>query len=403
MKAKYLSVVTLAALVALTACQPPESKKSEPAPSAASGAASQAAASAPAGETPRNADGSISVAVNDHACEPMQITVPSGQTVFQIKNDSTRKLEWEILKGVMVVDERENIAPSLSDKMTVTLLPGEYEMTCGLLTNPRGKLVVTDSGFKDTTDEAALEKLAQPLGDYKKYVQGEAKELVTKTEAFVAAVKAGDIEKAKSQFAATRVHYERVEPIAELFNELDPAIDAREDDFKMGAKDSAFTGFHRIEHALWVQKDVKDVQATADKLLEDVKKLQAEIDALSFPPGKVVGGASELIEEVASSKITGEEDRYSHTDLSDFQANVDGSQKIVELFRPQIAEKNQALLDKVDANFKTVNDILAKYKNADGSYADYEKLTKEDRNALQVPINALAEDLSQLRGTLGLK
>ena len=402
MKAKYLSVVTLAALVALTACQPPESKKSEPAPSAASGAASQAAASAPAGETPRNADGSISVAVNDHACEPMQITVPSGQTVFQIKNDSTRKLEWEILKGVMVVDERENIAPSLSDKMTVTLLPGEYEMTCGLLTNPRGKLVVTDSGFKDTTDEAALEKLAQPLGDYKKYVQGEAKELVSKTEAFVAAVKAGDIDKAKSLFASTRVHYERIEPIAELFNELDPAIDAREDDFKDGPKDANFTGFHRIEHALWVEKDVKGVQTVADKLLEDVKKLQTEIDELNFPPTKVVGGAAALIEEVAGSKITGEEDRYSHTDLSDFQANVDGAQKIVDLFRTPIAEKNKALLDKVDANIKQVNESLAKYKTADG-FADYGKLTKADRNALQVPINALAEDLSQLRGTLGLK
>ena len=401
MKVKYLSA-TLAALFVLSACQPPESKKSEPAPSVASGAASQAAASAPAGETPRNADGSISVAVNDHACEPMQITVPSGQTVFQIKNDSTRKLEWEILKGVMVVDERENIAPSLSDKMTVTLLPGEYEMTCGLLTNPRGKLVVTDSGFKDSTDEAALEKLAQPLGDYKKYVQGEAKELVSKTEAFVAAVKAGDIDKAKSLFASTRVHYERIEPIAELFNELDPAIDAREDDFKDGPKDANFTGFHRIEHALWVEKDVKGVQTVADKLLEDVKKLQTEIDELNFPPTKVVGGAAALIEEVAGSKITGEEDRYSHTDLSDFQANVDGAQKIVDLFRTPIAEKNKALLDKVDANIKQVNEILAKYKTADG-FADYGKLTKADRNALQVPINALAEDLSQLRGTLGLK
>ena len=401
MKVKYLSA-TLAALFVLSACQPPESKKSEPAPSAASGAASQAAASAPAGETPRNADGSISVAVNDHACEPMQITVPSGQTVFQIKNDSTRKLEWEILKGVMVVDERENIAPSLSDKMTVTLLPGEYEMTCGLLTNPRGKLIVTDSGFKNTTDEAALEKLAQPLGDYKKYVQGEAKELVSKTEAFVAAVKAGDIDKAKSLFASTRVHYERIEPIAELFNELDPAIDAREDDFKDGPKDANFTGFHRIEHALWVEKDVKGVQTVADKLLEDVKKLQTEIDELNFPPTKVVGGAAALIEEVAGSKITGEEDRYSHPDLSDFQANVDGAQKIVDLFRTPIAEKNKALLDKVDANTKQVNEILAKYKTADG-FADYGKLTKADRNALQVPINALAEDLSQLRGTLGLK
>ncbi len=109
-----------------------------------------------------------------------------------------------------------------------------------------------------------------------------------------------------------------------------------------------------------------------------------------------------LIEEVAGSKISGEEDRYSHTDLSDFQANIEGAQKIVELFRPMIAEKNKALLEKVDANFKQVTDILAKYKTKDG-FETYDKLSDEDRKTLQAPINALAEDLSQLRGTLGLK
>ncbi|MCP1660134.1 iron uptake system protein EfeO [Neisseria perflava] len=392
MKATRLTALSLSVLLALglSACQPPEAEKT---------AAPASGASANSGKA--NADGSFDIAVNDTACNPMELTVPSGQTVFNIKNDSGRKLEWEILKGVMVVDERENIAPGLSDKMTVTLLPGEYEMTCGLLTNPRGKLTVTDSGFKDTTAEADLEKLAQPLADYKVYVQGEAKELVAKTKDFVAAVKAGDINKAKSLFTSTRYHYERIEPIAELFNELDPAIDAREDDFKAGANDDAFTGFHRIEYALWVKNDVKDVQATADKLLADVTALQQEIDVLSFPPSKVVGGANALIEEVAGSKISGEEDRYSRTDLSDFQANVEGAQKIVDLFRPMIAEKNQALLDKVDANFKTVNDTLAKYKKADG-FEPYDKLSEADRKALQAPINALAEDLGQLRGTLGL-
>jgi len=114
------------------------------------------------------------------------------------------------------------------------------------------------------------------------------------------------------------------------------------------------------------------------------------------------GGAAVLIEEVAGSKISGEEDRYSHTDLSDFQANIEGAQKIVELFRPMIAEKNKALLEKVDANFKQVTDILAKYKTKDG-FETYDKLSDEDRKTLQAPINALAEDLSQLRGTLGLK
>ncbi|MBO7555047.1 MAG: iron uptake system protein EfeO, partial [Neisseriaceae bacterium] len=315
-------------------------------------------------------------------------------------NNSARKLEWEILEGVMVVDERENIAPGLTDKMTVTLLPGEYAMTCGLLTNPRGKLIVTDSGFKAPENLADMSKLAQPLADYKVFVQAEAKVLVEKTDAFVAAVKAGEIDKAKAMFADTRVHYERIEPIAELFGELDPAIDAREDDFKT-VTDPEFTGFHSIEYALWEKNSVDDVKETADKLAADVKALAAEIDALNFPPHKVVGGAAVLIEEVAGSKISGEEDRYSKTDLSDFKANVEGAEKIVELFRPVINEKDPALLQTVDSNLKTVNDILAKYKTADG-FLPYDKLTEEDRKNLATPINTLAEELAKFRGTLGL-
>lgn len=387
---KKLNLTALSVLIALglTACQPPEAEKTA---APASGAPAEAKAQ----------DGSFNMAVNDEKCEPMELTVPSGEVVFNIKNNSSRKLEWEILKGVMVVDERENIAPGLADKMTVTLLPGEYEMTCGLLNNPRGKLTVTNSGFKQAGGEADMAKLAQPLADYKTYVQQEADQLVSKTAAFVAAVKAGETDKAKAMFADTRTHYERIEPIAELFNELDPAIDAREDDFKAGPKDPAFSGFHRIEHALWIEKTTKGVEAVADKLEQDVKKLKQEIDVLTFPPNKVVGGAAELVEEVANSKISGEEDRYSHTDLSDFNANMEGAQKIVALFHPLIAEKNKALLDNVDANFKAVNDILAKYKTADG-FATYDKLTEADRKTLQAPINALAEDLAKLRGTLGL-
>ena len=392
---KQLNLTALAVLAALglAACQPPAAEQPA-APASGASAASGAAATA-------NADGSFNIAVNDHACDPMELTVPSGQVVFNIKNNSTRKLEWEILKGVVVVDERENIAPSLSDKMTVTLLPGEYEMTCGLLNNPRGKLVVTDSGFKEAAGEANMEKLAQPLADYKVYVQNEAAQLVTKTTAFVEAVKAGRTEDAKAMFADVRTHYERSEPIAELFNELDPAIDARADDFKDKEQDPGFGGFHRIEHALWTLNTTKGMEPIADKLLADVQKLKQEIDILTFPPSKVVGGAAVLIEEVANSKISGEEDRYSRTDLSDFQANIEGAQKIIELFRPMIAEKDQALLDKTDANFKQVTDILAKYRTEKG-FQPYDKLSETDRKNLQAPINALAEDLAKLRGILGL-
>ena len=343
----------------------------------------------------------VKVTVTDKQCEPMNLTVNAGKTQFLIVNQSQKALEWEILKGVLVVEERENIAPGFSQKMTANLQPGEYDMTCGLLTNPKGKLIVKGQATADAAKSEALLSLGTAITDYKAYVTAETAELVKGTKAFTDAVKAGDIEKAKSLYAPTRQHYERIEPIAELFSDLDGSIDAREDDYEKKADDPKFTGFHRLEKALFGDNSVKGMDTYADQLYTDVQELQKRISELAFPPSKVVGGAAGLIEEVAATKISGEEDRYSHTDLWDFQANVDGAQKIVNLLRPQLQKNNAELLGKVDANFKKVDAILAKYRTKDG-YETYDKLTDADRNALKGPITTLAEDLAQLRGVLGL-
>ncbi|MEB5921048.1 iron uptake system protein EfeO [Franconibacter daqui] len=343
----------------------------------------------------------VKVTVNDKQCEPMTLTVNAGKTQFLILNHSQKALEWEILKGVMVVEERENIAPGFSQKMTANLEPGEYDMTCGLLSNPKGKLIVKAAGGAQPAAKSDVMSLEGAITQYKAYVTAETAALVKGTKAFTDAVKAGDIEKAKSLYAPTRQHYERIEPIAELFSDLDGSIDAREDDYEQKAADPKFTGFHRLEKALFGDNSVKGMDTYADQLYRDVQDLQKRISELAFPPGKVVGGAAGLIEEVAASKISGEEDRYSHTDLWDFQANVEGSQKIVELLRPQLQKDNAELLAKVDANFKKVNTILTKYRTKEG-FETYDKLTDADRNALKGPVTALAEDLSLLRGVLGL-
>ncbi|MGL5966452.1 MAG: iron uptake system protein EfeO [Kluyvera sp.] len=343
----------------------------------------------------------VKVTVNDKQCEPMSITVNAGKTQFIIQNHSQKALEWEILKGVMVVEERENIAPGFTQKMTANLQPGEYDMTCGLLTNPKGKLIVKGEATADAAKANALLDLSTAITAYKAYVVEQTAELVKGTKAFTDAVKAGDIEKAKSLYAPTRQYYERIEPIAELFSDLDGSIDAREDDYEQKAADPKFTGFHRLEKALFGDNSVKGMEQYATQLNSDVLELQKRINELAFPPSKVVGGAAGLIEEVAASKISGEEDRYSHTDLWDFQANIDGAQKIVNLLRPQLQKENSALLAKVDANFKKVDAILAKYRTKDG-YETYDKLTDADRNALKGPVTTLAEDLAQLRGILGL-
>ncbi|MBP0582098.1 iron uptake system protein EfeO [Labrys sp. LIt4] len=243
--------------------------------------------------------------------------------------------------------------------------------------------------------------LVQPVADYKVFISKGAKKLVEDTAKFTAAVKAGDLKKAQALYAPTRVHYELIEPVAELFSDLDGSIDSRADDHEKKEADDAFTGFHRLEYGLFEKKSTEGLASFADKLNADVVDLQKRIAGLTIPPEKMVGGAAALIEEVGATKITGEEDRYSHTDLWDFKANIDGARKIVELLHPLTVKADKDLSQKIHANFETVEKILAKYKTKDG-YETYDKLTPEDRTALQGPITTLAEDLSKLRGTLGL-
>lgn len=246
---------------------------------------------------------------------------------------------------------------------------------------------------------AAPLDLVGPISDYKIYVSEQTDILVKNTQTFVDAVKAGDVEKAKALYAPTRVNYEAIEPIAELFSDLDVSIDSRADDYEKGEADPAFPGFHRIEYGLWEKNSTEGLARVADKLLADVKELRTRIDGLTFPPEVVVGGAAALMEEVAATKISGEEDRYSHTDLWDFRGNFDGAEKIVDLVRPLVTDKE--FMAKVDANFATIDTTLEKYREGEG-YVSYDKLTEADRVTMAAAVNVLAEDLSTLRAKLGL-
>jgi iron uptake system component EfeO len=345
--------------------------------------------------------GAIVITLTDAGCDPAKVDVTAGKTTFNIKNESKRAVEWEILKDVMVVDERENILPGFAQTLTATLDPGDYAMTCGLRSNPKG--ILTVAATNEAPAKPSPMDLVGPIAEYKVYVKGEVDTLVNETRKLTDAVKAGKLAEAQKVYAPAHQHYERIEPIAELFNDLDGSMDSREDDFEKKAEDPKFLGFHRLEKGLFTDKSTAGLTPIADKLMADALDLQKRIDGLTVAPKDVVGGAADLIEEVASKKITGEEDRYSRTDLWDFQANVDGAQKIVTLLNPLIVKQDPKLSARLHDNFAKVDVILAKYRTKDGGFESYEKLSDHDRTAFKGPVTALAEDLSALKGTLGVE
>lgn len=342
----------------------------------------------------------VDVTINDKGCEPMQLSAPAVQVAFKIRNASRRAVEWEILKGDRVVEERENILPGFTSTLTTKLDPAEYAMTCGLLSNPKGTLTV--QGVVAQPDGKRPADLAPIIARYKSYVADEVTHLVANTRTLVAAVRAGKLAEAQRAYAPAHLHYERIEPVAEVFNDLDKSMDSRADDFEKREADPNFSGYHRIEYGLFKLKTTAGLDGYADKLLREVLDLQGRIAKLDITPKILVGGAADLIEEVAAKKISGEEDRYSKTDLWDFQGNLDGAQKIVALLRPDLSKRDPQLLARVDGNFAKVDADLARYREPDGSFQSYDALKPIDQKKLRGPITVLAEDLSRLRGTLGI-
>lgn len=337
----------------------------------------------------------VKVGISDAGCSPANLKLTAGPKNFEIATTGSGKVtEYEILDGTRILGERENLTPGVTGKFSLNLPAGEYSSYCpNGASSEYGKIVVTGSGGS-TTIAGASKNVKQASTGYSKYVEDQTNELVTRTAAFTAAIKAGDTAKAKQLFATTREPYEAIEPVAESFGDLDPRIDARVNDVAEGDE---WTGFHRIEKTLWEDNTTEGLSKYADQLTDDVKELQTKAKGLTYQPAEIANGATGLLDEVSKSKITGEEDRDSHTDLYDFAANVDGSQQAFKLLSPAVAEKDPDLVEQINQRYDDVDQALLKYRSPNGNgYVLYTDLTPADTKALSQKIDALAEPLSKV-------
>jgi iron uptake system component EfeO len=338
------------------------------------------------------AGGPIAVNANDSACEVGVTDVDAGTVQFKITNKGGKVTEFYVYAaGDRVMGEVENIAPGLSRELHVELAAGTYETACkpGMIGKGiRGPLKVNGSAAPLTEDAA----LKDATDNYQRYVKSQTDALLTKTQEFVDAVKAGDIPKSKALFPVARTYWERIEPVAEIFGDLDPKIDGREEVVEEGMK---FTGFHAIERDLWKTGDISKSGPMADELMVNVKEIVAKSQAETLSPLQLSNGAKELLDEVATGKITGEEDRYSHTDLWDFNANVEGSKAAIAALRPALEQRNPDLVKQLDTEFANVDTELSKHRNGDG-WKFHNELSQADLKGLSDVINALAEPISKV-------
>ena len=187
--------------------------------------------------------------------------------------------------------------------------------------------------------------------------------------------------------------------MAESFGDLDPKMDAREADLEPGVE---FTGWHRIEKDLWPARAENYTPLTdeerafyADDLLANTTELDTRVQELTYTIDQIANGSRGLLEEVATGKVTGEEEYWSRTDLWDFQANVDGAKVAFEGVQPIVEQKDPVLADELDTRFAELQSLLDAQRVGEG-FKYYDELTPDEIKALSDAVNALSEPLSRL-------
>ena len=330
----------------------------------------------------------IAVTITDDGCRANPSKVPPGPATFEVQNDGADKVsEVELVSGNSILGEAEGVAPGLSGKFSVTLKEGRFETYCPGADRERWPFVVAGGSGAQGVSDAATASVRR----YRSYLEAQTALLVARTAAFTSAVRAGRLADAKRLYVQARIPYERIEPVAESFGSLDPAIDARAGDVPA----AQWTGFHPMEKAMWIKGTTGGLGVLASRLQADVKDLQRRVRRVKLEPAQIANGSVELLGEVSKSKITGEEERYSHTDLDDFEANVDGSRAAYASVRKFVAAEKPALAAEIDRRFEDVSKALAPYRRGAG-FVTYTALTTADTRKLSQAIDALAEPLSRV-------
>jgi iron uptake system component EfeO len=365
-----------------------------------SGSGTGAPATTPSGSASASGDAHTANVVITAAdgCTSDRLEFDAGAITFNISNrDANAVSEVELQSGQRIVGEKENLPPGLSGSFSVNIDAGTYTLYCPGAKQENTAVTVTGTSAS-TTDASLSALLATGVKQYAQYVTTQVGYLVQSVTALDDALHGTDLAAAQAEYMKARPYYEKIEPVAESFtvgkDNLDADIDARVEDVPA----SKWQGFHRIEKGLFQDKSLTGLATYGDGLLANVKKLQQLTDGLTYKPFELANGAQELLDEVASSKITGEEERYSLIDILDFQANDEGAEQAFACLQPALQKIDASLTEAISSAFTALDKLVDSYRTGDNAsgFVLYDKLTKADKSALAAAVKAVQEPLSQV-------
>ncbi|WP_127357615.1 iron uptake transporter permease EfeU [Actinacidiphila soli] len=331
-----------------------------------------------------------------------------GRRTFQVRNTGSRTAEVYLIDPVTnaVYGEVEGIAPGTTRSLVATVGTGSYAWRCV----PNGGKAVTSAAVRVTGGGSAAavlpvseKDLAAPLAAYRAYVQKGLAELLASTKTLQADIDADKLAKARTDWLAAHEQYASLGAAYGTFGDYDKKINGRTAGLANGVKDSGFTGFHRLEYGLWHGEAAGFLAQPARQLTTDVAALRKDFPTQDFDPGDLPLRAHEILENTLVRELSGESDYGSGTGLATTEANLKGTQELLDVLRPLLVKRDAQLPGTIATWMARTEKLVLAQRAKDGTWTAVSKLDLQTRQKLNGTVGQLLEKLAPVPDLLEVR
>ena len=342
-----------------------------------------------------------SVTVNNLSCADGWLPPHSGQREIPVINAGSSVVDVTLLgsNNLLIYGEVEAMAPGTTRTMTAVIPPGRFRLGCTYSENATVySPIVTVSGAAvhdaHPYRQVTYSQIAPLVTKYRAEVSAGLAVLATDTDRLRALADTGQLDQAKQAWLIAHLDYARLGAAYDTFGNFNDEIDGRPNGLPLGVADPSWTGFLRLEYALWQNQPAATVASVADQLDIYVHQLVLAFAEQTTPLNDLSLRTHEILENTLQFELTGETDQGSHTGLATAEANVQGTEMILGVIAPLLERGEPALLADLRSELYQLAALLNAYQLPDGSWTPVQSLTQAQREQLDGAIGNYLETVS---------
>lgn len=350
-----------------------------------------------------------SVTVGDFRCANGWVPPRSGQRQISVTNAGHSVVDVTLLgaHNLLIYGELEAMAPGTTRTMTAVIPPGKFRLGCTYSESATVYSHIVKVSGRPVHDahpyqQVTYTQLAPLVTEYRAEISAGLATLASDTDRLRSFADAGQQQQAKQAWLLAHLDYARLGAAYDTFGDFNDEIDGRPNGLPQGVDDPSWTGFLRLEYALWQNQPPAVVASIADQLDAEVHQLVAAFPEQTTPINDLSLRTHEILENTLQFELTGETDQGSHTGLATAMANVQGTEMILGIIAPLLGKREPALVGQLQTDLGQVTNLLGAAQLPDGTWPAVQSLSLTQRQRLDGAIGNYLETVSPVPDLLEL-